>query len=317
MELTVTGPNALTYPVLNIWNWVVSLYLFLVAAAAGLLVMSGLAVLQRRDSTPGQRKDVLAATLFAPLLLFSGMLTIWLELGVKQNSHWLFLSFSFSSLMFWGGWLLILTFIAGILLGLSLMTDDLRERLKLGFLKKLSLRLMSHTRPLALIGCVLGILTGIYTGVSLSLFAARPLWNSTVAPLLFLFSSMATGAALFVILSRKKAMQLFFTKNLIGLIGAEIVTIFLFFLGQLTSSPAKLLFSFDKDWFLFIITSVLIGICVPLALVLTLLREKEECSEEISGTVVVRMKLSACLVLTGGLIIRLGWVYLGQLIKLS
>ena len=322
MEITVTGANAMTYPVLNIWNWVVSVYLFLVATAAGLLVMSTLAVFRGRDLPPGHRQDILAAAGLVPLLLLLGILTIWLELNVRQNFYWLFLSLSFSSPMFWGAWGLSLTFITSILYGLSLMTDDARTWLKFNFLKVLSLGLASHTRLLARMCCFLGICIGLYTGLSLSVFVARPLWNSAVAPLIFLASSMTTGAALFVILSCKKPIQLFFTKALIWLIGAEIITIFLFFVGQLTSSPAKRqavlpLISINQDYFIVMVSFILIGICIPLALVLNLLRVNEDNSEGLSRRSLLRMKLSAYLVLAGGFIIRLGWVYLGQLAKLS
>jgi formate-dependent nitrite reductase membrane component NrfD len=322
LEITITGANVLTSPVLYIWNWGVSVYLFLVATAAGLLVMSTLAVFRGRTPSPGQRKDILTAACFVPVLLFLGMLTIWLELEAKQNSFWLFLSFSYTSPMFWGGWGLILTFIISMLYGLSLMTDDAGAKLKFNFLKVVSLRLASHTSTLAGMCCFLGILMGLYTGVPLSLFVARPLWNSAVAPIVFLVSSMTTGAALFVILSCKKPTQLFFTKALIWLIGAEVVTIFLFFVGQLMSSPAKReavlpFFSLNQDYFPVVVSFILIGICIPLVLVLNLLRVNEAHSEGLSRTALLRMKLGACLILAGGFILRFGWVYLGQLSRLS
>ncbi|MFZ2446830.1 MAG: NrfD/PsrC family molybdoenzyme membrane anchor subunit [Syntrophobacteraceae bacterium] len=322
MELTITGANALTHPALNIWNWMVSLYLFLVASAAGLLVMSAVTVLPRQNVDLEQKKDTLGAAMVVPVLLVLGMLTIWLELEGRQNSHWFFLSVAFSSPMFWGGWGLNLALPASILYALSLMADEHRERLKFDFLKALSRGLTSHTRTLAGICCGLGIFLGLYTGVSLSVFAARPLWNSAVAPLLFLVSALTTGAALVIILSRKKSVRLLFSKALVWLIGAEIITIFLFFLGQLTSSTAKRravlpFFSFTQDYFLFEISFALTGILLPLALVLKFLRVKEDRLEQLSRMALLRMKLSACLVLAGSMIMRLGWVYLGQLSKLS
>lgn len=322
MEITVTGANALTCPVLNIWNWVISLYLFLLAAAAGLLVMTGLSVLLGKDLKPEQRRDILAAAAFVPLLILLGGMTIWLELGVRQNSHWLLFSFSFTSTMFWGVWGLLLTFIESIFFSLSLMSDDPMGRLKFEILKESSLRLASCRRPLALIGCTLGILTGAYTGLSLNSLAARPLWNSAIAPLLFLASSMATGAALFVILSGKKRHQLFYTKALSCLLTAEIITLMLFFHGLLNSYPPKrqaalAFFSFEQSYILLILFFVLGGICIPLALILSLLRLDEGGSERISRVTFLRMKLSASLVIAGGVFLKLGWVYLGQLVRLS
>ncbi len=322
VELTVIGANALTYPALHIWNWTVSMYLFLVAAAAGLLVMSTVAIFWQQDLDPEHRKDTLGAAMVVPMLLVLGILIIWLSLEGKQNAQWLFISFSFSSPMFWGGWGLILALPASILYALSLVTDDRSKLLQFDSLKALSLRLTSHTRALAGICCGLGIFLGLYTGLSLSIFVARPLWNSPVAPLLFLVSALTTGASLIVILSGKKLVQLFFTKALVWLICTEILTIFLFFLGQFTSSSAKRhavlpFFSFDRDYFLFEVSFAVIGIFLPLALVSKFLRVDESGLGKSPGTSLLRMKLSAYLVLAAGIIMRLGWIYLGQLVKLS
>ncbi len=316
MEITVTGANALTYPVLNIWNWAVAVYLFLVGTAAGLLVMITVAFLRNRNASTGQRNDIQKAAGFAPLLLLLGVLTILLELEGRRNFYWLFLSFSPSSVMFWGGWGLWLTFISAIFFALSLMTEDVRERYKFNRLKGLSLRLSALSRILAGICCILGILIGLYTGVSL-LFPVRPLWDSTAAPLLFLLSSMTTGAALFLILSRDKPTRLFFARALAWMIGAEIAAIPLYYVGQLTSSPAKreAMLPFLSFTNYFMISFVLVGICVPLALVLSFLQVNEK-RGEISGASIPRMRLGAYLVLAGGLVLRIGWVYLGQMARL-
>lgn len=322
MELTVTGANSLTYPSLNIWNWMLSGYLFLIAAAAGLLVMSAVGVFRRQYLIPQHRQDMLRAAMAAPLLLILGLLMIWLTLQSKRNSLWLFLSFSYSSPLFWGGWGLSLTLPVSILHALSMVTGDCRDRLRFDFLKALSRRLAPHTRPLAGISCCLGVFLGLYTGVALSVFVARPLWNSALAPLLFLVSALTTGAALVIILNRKIPARIYFTKALVWLLWAEIITIFLFFFGQLTSSSARRqavmpFFSFTPNYFLFETAFALIGILLPLGLVLKFLRVNEDGPEQISPGSVLRMKLSAYLVLAGGVILRLGWVYLGQLGRLS
>ena len=213
MEVTVTGANALTYPVLNIWNWVVSLYLFLMGAAAGLMVMSTLAFLRRRNPPPGQWKDILTAAGLSPILLLLGMSVMFLELEAGSNSYWLFFSFSFSSQMFRGTWGMSFAFLFSVLYFLSLATDDIRNRIPFHPLKVLSLGLAAHTRTLARICCTLGIFTALYSGTALSGFVARPFWNVTTAPLLLLVSSLATGAAIFILLSREKPMRLFFTKD--------------------------------------------------------------------------------------------------------
>ncbi len=47
----------------------------------------------------------------------------------------------------------------------------------------------------ALIGILLSICVGIYTGVLLGALVARPFWNNPILPLLFLLSAMKTGIA--------------------------------------------------------------------------------------------------------------------------
>ena len=64
----------------------------------------------------------------------------------------------------------------------------------------------------ALIGILLSICVGIYTGVLLGALVARPFWNNPILPLLFLLSAMKTGIASillvgFVLISFKKMKQ--------------------------------------------------------------------------------------------------------------
>ena len=94
-------------------------------------------------------------------------------------------------------------------------------------------------RKLAVINFGLGIFIGIYTGVLLSAFVARPLWNSSILPVLFLNSALSTGAALAIILAKRTSVKLYFTKIDIWLIFSEIVVILLFFYGHYTSEQLK------------------------------------------------------------------------------
>ena len=77
------------------------------------------------------------------------------------------------------------------------------------------------------------------------------------------------------------------------------------------------LFPFDRNHVLFTASFFLIGICIPLVLILRFCGMDEKYSEELTPTAVLRMKLGAFLTISGGLMIRLWWVYFGQLSKLS
>lgn len=322
MEITITGTNAITYPSLHIWDWRVSLYLFLGGLAAGLLIMSAVATLKAGHAHPEDRIDAIRAALLAPFVLMFGMLFIWLDLERHLNTYWFFLSFSPTAPMSWGGWGLGLGVPVSLAYALSNVSKEYRQWLKFDFLKKLADRLHPYMKQLAGIAFGLGIFIGIYTGVLLSVFVARPFWNSPLLPICFLTSALSSGAALIILIAQRSATRLFFTKVNIWLITAEIVILALDFLGHFTATAPQResvmpFFAFTPEYFVFGVAFLLIALLFPLALVLMLLSIKEGREGELSGAAQFRMKLSAAMVLAGGFIIRLAWVYAGQLIKLS
>jgi formate-dependent nitrite reductase membrane component NrfD len=322
MEITITGVNAITYPSLHIWNWMVSLYLFMGGLAAGLLIMSAIANLRAGPADPADRIDTVRAAMLAPFVLMFGMVFIWFDLERHTNTYWFFLSFRPAAPMSWGSWVLGLGVPVSLAYALSNLPEEYRQWLKFDLLKKLAERLKPYMKKLAAINFGLGIFIGIYTGVLLSVFVARPLWNSPLLPILFLTSAMSTGAALIILIATRSSAQLFFTKVDIGLITAEILIIALFFLGHLTSTAPQResvmpFFEFSNEYFLFGVAFILIALLFPLALVMELLHIKEGHEGELSGAARFKMKLSAAMVLTGGFIIRLAWIYVGQLSKLT
>lgn len=322
MEITITGTNALTYPSLQIWNGMVALYLFLIGVASGLLVMSAAANLRGKHPGCRERADFMKAAMTVPFLLLLGMFLMWLDLEHKEHSFWFFLSFSPTSPMSWGGWGLTLMVPMSLLFGLSVVPDDYRHWLRFDFLKDLSRTLSPYLPVLARICLGLGVLLALYTGVSLSSFVARPFWNSPLLPVMFLSSALANGAAMIIIFSRSTSAQVFFTKGEIWLIFAQVIVTILFFLGHLTSAAphresVSPFLSYTHEYFLLGIAFVLIGLFLPVALVLKVLQLKEDHPEQISEATLFRMKLSACMVLAGGCMLRFAVVYLGQLSRLS
>ena len=321
METTITGSNAITYPSLHIWDWRVSLYLFLGGLAAGLLIMSAVATLKAGQAHPEDRIDAIRAALLAPFVLMFGMLFIWLDLERHLNTYWFFLSFRPTAPMSWGGWGLGLGVPVSLVYALSNVPQEYRQWLKFDFLKKLADRLHPYLKQLAGIAFALGLFIGIYTGVLLSVFVARPFWNSPLLPLCFLTSALSSGAALIILIAQRSSTRLFFTKVNIWLITAEIVILALDFLGHFTGTAPHResvmpFFAFTSEYFLFGVALLLIALLFPLALVLMWLSLKEGPEGELAAAR-FRMKLSAAMVLAGGFIIRLAWVYAGQLIKLS
>jgi protein NrfD len=303
MEITITGTNALTYPYVHVWDWRIAIYLFLGGLTAGLLVMSAIANLRREKQEAKDKACCIKGPMYAPFILILGMVFIWFDVDRKFNSFWFFLSFQPLSPMSWGAWGVGLIIPISMLYGLSVVPPELNELLRFDILKKIAAYLNPYMRKLAMINFGLGIFLGIYTGVLLSALVARPLWNSSILPLLFLNSALSTKLDIWLII-------------------AEIVIILLFFYGHYTSTAPQRnsimpFFSFTSEYFLYGASIILITILFPLALVMKLLEVREDHGDELPPAAVFKMKLSAYMVLAGGFIIRLAFVYAGQLSKLA
>lgn len=317
MEQTITGINAITYPYLHVWDWRVSVYLFLGGLAGGLLIMSAIANLKKWPDHEAGAHCVKGA-LYAPTVLAIGMFFIFLDLERKTNMYWFYLTFQPFSPMSWGAWGILITLPFSFLYGLSAVPDRLKHWLPFNFLKRFSDFLNPYMRKFAAINFVLGTFVCIYTGILLSAMLARPLWNSSILPVLFSLSAVSTGAALLIIVARRLEVKLFYTKVEIWLIIAEIMAIVLFFYGQYTSTATHKaaimpFFTLSHEYFPYALAIFLMAIIFPLALVLKVIEMKEENVGNLSPTAIFRMNLSAVLVIIGGFIIRLAFIYAGQL----
>jgi formate-dependent nitrite reductase membrane component NrfD len=316
-EVTITGLNSITYPTLHAWDWRVAIYLFLGGLTAGILVMSAVANLRKwPDSATGPQCE--RGAMFAPFILAVGMFFIFLDLERKTNVYWFYLTLQPKASMSWGAWGIMMIIPLSFLYALSTAPPALRHSLKFSFLINLSEKLRPYHRKLAILNFGLGIFLGIYTGVLLSSMMARPLWNSSLLPVLFLTSALSTGAAFLIIIASRTTVKLFYTKLDIWLIVAEIMIILLFFYGQYHSTANRMasimpFFTLNHEFFIYFVAIFLVSILLPLALVIKLFEMREDHAEEISDAAVTRMNISAIMVLLGGFIIRLSLIYAGQL----
>lgn len=318
MELTITGTNAITYPYLHIWDWRVAIYLFLGGLVGGLMSMSAIANLRPGKAIPRDQPCCWRVPLIAPILLSVGMFFLFLDLELKSHMYWFYLTFQPTSPMSWGAWILVLIYPPMILYAFAALPDEMKQTMKQGLLKNWADKMRPYLLPLARINFVCGILLAIYTGILLSTFVARPLWNSAILPVLFLVSGMSTGTALMIIMARKSEVKLFFTKVDIWLIFAEISVLLLLFYGQYTSDLAHRqaimpFFNTAHHYLPYFLSIVVLGVILPLAIVLKYLEVAGEHSETITATGKFLMNTSAVLVLLGGLVIRFALVYAGQL----
>lgn len=322
MEITITGLNSVTFPHLHVWDWRVAIYLFLGGLAAGSMVMSAVANLRKDKSSPKEKACCVKLPLIAPLILALGMFFLFLDLENKLNTPWFYLTLQVLSPMSWGSWILMVIFPVMLSFALSTLPEELHHWLRLPVLKRWSTALAPHMRRLAAINFVMGIILGIYTGVLLSSYVARPLWNSALLPILFLVSSLSSGAALAIIIAKMDKAKLFFTKVDIWLLFAEMLVLLLLFFGHYSSTQAHRdaimpFFTVSHEFFPYALSILMLSIVLPAAVVLKFIEVKAEHSGPIVGRAKLQMIASAVMVLTGSLIIRFAIVYAGQLSSLA
>jgi len=303
-ELTLTRDNALIDPSLQIWGWEIPLYLFLGGLVAGMMIISGYFVFK------GRHKEVSCSCVALPLLgivlLSIGMLALFLDLDHKLYAWRMYTTFQVASPMSWGAWILILVYpalLAGMLVRLPAFLTA-----RLPWLKTYSAKLTASegaTRTVGVVNMLLGAMLGIYTGILLSAFGARPLWNSPVLGLLFLISGLSTAAAFVHLVSRDRHESMMLAKADNGFLAAELALLTLFLIGMVSSTrvhseAAQLILtgSFAPVFWVFVVG---LGILIPLFVQTLAMRGR------IAHTPVAPM-----LVIAGGLILRFVIVYAGQ-----
>ena len=238
-ELLVTArDNALIDPSLHIWTWEVAMYLFMGGLTAGIMFFAALMTVRDKEHIAPFAATRLA--LLAPIALSLGMTTLFLDLEHKLFVYRFYTSFQISSPMSWGAWILIFVYPISVLQILS--TFRTGYSLPASFLDKLApARLLMdwcerNRITIAYAVIPFAVALGIYTGILLSAFGARPFWNSGVLGVLFLVSGLSTAAALVVLIARQKSEKELFTGLDFALILAEIALIALLLISLASGS---------------------------------------------------------------------------------
>ncbi len=307
-ELTSTRANPLVDPALHVWGWEIPVYLFLGGLVAGMMVLSGWALLSGR----GRRSECACHTLpgLGLGLLSAGMLALFLDLEHKLYVWRLYTTFMVRSPMSWGAWILVLVYPA---LALNLLLRPPRWLARVPAVAALSARLGAvpgSDRAIGALNLAFGVLLGIYTGILLSAMGARPLWNSAVLGPLFLASGLSSAAALVHLIARERAESERLARADNVFLGTELALIALFLIGLASSSRVHMaaagLLLGGPFTAVFWVGVVGLGIVFPLAVQsLTL------------GHRVRHTPVAPLLVLAGGLLLRLVIVYAGQLSRWS
>lgn len=317
-EIDINRNSHLIDPHLDIWGWEIPAYLYLGGLVAGLMIFGALA-------TRGKSTEELSRWLrwvpFAPAVLISlGMFFLFIDLEHKLYVYRFYLAFRPASPMSWGAWVLLLIYPATLLWGLAGLTkQEVSTIAEFGLVKRFRLvglirwvRGLVDTRieQLRLANIVLGVVLGLYTGILLGTFEARPLWNTTLLAPLFLASGLSTGAAFMMLFPLKKAERHTLVRWDLLAIGGEVVFLALFFIDRATScvegrEQVARFFGGDLTapfWTLVVV----MGLAVPVIL------EVVESRRHLRATIVAPI-----LILTGGLVLRWILVYAGQVPSIS
>ena len=310
-ELIISGRNLPHIdPHLNLWHWPISLYLFLGGLAAGILFFAAVVTLfNKQDKYPGAVKW---ATIIPPFALSIGLLALLYDLTHIWYSWKLFTAFRITSPMSWGAWTLLLITPISILWTASYLREYFPSwKWDGGLLSTLSKFIdfiNQHKKLLAWVLVPTTIILGIYTGILLSAFNARPLWNNSILGPLFLTSGLSTGAAAIIVLAKNHAERRLFSMIDLVLIGIELFLITHMIMGMMAGSQVQIeasqLILGGEFTVMFWVFVVIMGLAFPAILEIF----------ELIGFKVPAV-VPALLVLIGGLVFRFVMVDAGQLTR--
>lgn len=307
-ELFVSGRNIPNIdPYLNIWHWQIPSYLFLGGLAAGILFFAGVFTILGKESK--MATTVKVAPMIVPFALVLGLFLLFLDLKHKLYFWQLYTTIRLQSPMGWGAWVLMIMTPISIIWSASYVREIFPNwDWKFRFLKTFEAWVIKNRILIAWPMAIYAVILGIYTGILLSAFNARPLWNTSILGPLFLVSGMSTGAAVILLISKDHK-----ERKIMGRIDILLILIELFFIthlfmgfkaGSEASINAANMFlggSFTAPFFAFV---VILGLIFPAILEIMELRGYK-----------VPVVIPAGLILLGGLIFRFLIVEAGQITR--
>lgn len=307
-ELLISGrmtPNI--DPYLNIWHWQIPLYLFLGGLAAGILFFAALyTILGKEKEMP---TTVKWATFIVPAALVLGLFALFLDLKHKLFFWQLYTTIKLQSPMSWGAWVLMIITPLSFIWAASYLREAIPGwNWKYRWLEKFEEWVIKSRKALSWIMIVLAVILGIYTGILLSAFNARPLWNTSILGPLFLVSGLSTGVAAIMWMSKDHYERKTLSKIDLLLISIELFFIVHLFMGFMASTEVQIeaanLFLGGPFTVSFWSLVVVLGLILPAILEIMELRGYK-----------VPISIPAFLILFGGLAFRFIMVEAGQITR--
>jgi protein NrfD len=268
-ELFISGRNLPNIdPYLNAWHWPIPVYLFLGGLAAGLLFFASYyTILGKEKEMPTVVKW---APFVVPIALVLGLAALFYDLSNKLYFWRLYTTIRIESPMSWGAWVLMLI----TPLSFVWVATYIKELIpnwdwKFKWVEKTIEWFAKYRKFIAWIILPLSIILGIYTGILLSAFNARPLWNNSILGPLFLVSGLSTAAALIIWTSNNHKERLLFSRIDLVLIGIELFIIVHMIMGFLAGPSVQLeaaqLLLGGEFTVMFWVFVVLLGLLFPAA----------------------------------------------------
>ena len=291
-------------PMLNIWHWEIPFYLFVGGIAAGILFFASFYYLQgKADKYPATVK---VAPMVTPFLLVLGLLALLIDLNHPAYFCRLYTTIRLESPILWRAWTLLVVTPLSFIWSATYMKDVFPNwDWKFERLRKIEAFFIKHRPVMAWILVIYSVILGIYTGILLSAFNARPLWNTSILGPLFLASGLSAGAAVIIVFSKKEIERRLFSKIDIIIIGAELFFIIHMFMGFLASTEVQIeaaqLFLGGQYTIPFWIFVVFIGMIIPALLEFLELKGQK-----------IPVLIPAVLILFGNIMLRIIIVYAGQ-----
>lgn len=307
-ELFISGrdiPNI--DPFLNVWHWQIPLYLFLGGLAAGIMFFAGLFLIIGKEKE--METTVKWATFLVPVSLVLGLFALFLDLKHQLFFWRLYTTVRIESPMSWGAWTLMFITPLSFVWVATYMKEAIPDwNWKIGIVDQMEAVAIKYRKHMAWVMMMLAIVLGVYTGILLSAFNARPLWNTSILGPLFLVSGLSTGLAAIMWMSKSHHERSVLSKIDIALIVVELFLITHLFMGFLAASEVQIeaaqLFlggEFTTSFWVFV---VVLGLILPATLeVLELVGYK------------IPIWIPAVLILFGGLAFRFIMVEAGQITR--
>lgn len=304
-ELITSGRmNYKIDPTLHIWGWEIPIYLFLGGLAAGVLFFAALYYLRGKENE--YQSAVKWVPMLTPFLLAIGLGALFLDLHHKPYFWRLYTTIKIQSPMSWGAWTLM------VITPLSMVWSAtyVRELFpnwdwKFKWVYDLEAFFAKNRTSLAWIMIIFATILGIYTGILLSAFNARPLWNTSILGPLFGISGLSAGAALIMVMSKNPLERKRFSQIDLMLIAIEIFLVIHMFMGFNASSQVQIeaaaLFLGGPYTLPFWIFVVFLGMVVPAFLEFWELRGNH-----------IPAYIPAVLILMGSVMLRFIIVHAGQ-----